>query len=1132
MTISSTVRVAGPYSGNDVTVTFSFAFKVFAAADVQVILTDSTDTESVLTLTTDYTVTLNGNQDTNPGGSVTLLVAPATGEKLTVTSDQASYQSVNLANQGGFYPEVINNQLDKLAINIQQCERDIAQAARVPLSSDIDPDIVSDALITVATSIGDVEIVAGSVGDVGTVATNIANVNLVGGDITNVNSVAGDLANIDAVAGDLTNIDVVAADIASVNTCANNIVAIQSAPAYAAAAAASADESEAYANLALTANDAAEAAASASGSVLFYDTKASANSALSGLSDGQIVEVMSDESVSGLRTRYRKTSGAYVFKIIVGDPLLTTKAALQAVPYSSMLTTAQTLGFYAAGDGGGGLWRWDATAASTVYANGGTVVRPTGHSGSGVWRRVYDGPVNVLWFGAYRDNTNSTTTRAAIQAAIDWAIYRDTSTASAITGYEDVYIPGGRYSVDDVIQLGYGDGFHSCNLRGAGVRFLGETIFTGTAIIPTFSDRPAIAVNGARHSKISNLSIVGLNRSWVVTQRLGDVLGPLPYTGKSFSRTGTTVTVTHTSHPFGEAGKTLAVNVSGASSTFKDYQYTITIVDANTYTFTTTESGDATGTCTVSVNDRSASAWIDPALNANANSRYAPYAAIAIDAYKVATPSPAYPTRPFPSWIGYSTQYSTGVAASSYVVIEDVGLNGFAVGVVSQPGGGDGNGDFLKVSRTQITECVYGVSIGHTQARGTALDNCVLSQVHTAFTTGTHGLQNGKPHCIAKGCEFSFGMTIANIQNISYGGCIVFEGCYGETVYQVGTFTSGGAQRCPVSFIGCEFSFDSWDVRGVPLNVANTNSVVNFQECKFTSNRSDVYLLPFTGTGFRFNNCRVSMYDDNNSAAVSSSARRHAINSTLKIGATGKIGTLGVSTGIYNLTSGTFGGSPVTAYTSSNAASRPRYLCQYMHNTTLPTPFAHIVLPTGVFDKAGATITQSGRTVTIALASPSPEYVYIRDGGDVGDYCYDSVTSTTFIVISRTTNTLTLEAQNNYNHSGNLFSTIAASGTLYAFNCRMFGLGYYTTYNSTASSATITASTPDGTISWLPSTERGVAANDYLFTKSDRLYLTDDTGGKINSVSGTTGAIVLNSNMLATKTGADFCLFVKKLANE
>ena len=396
MTISSTVRVAGPYSGNDATVTFSFAFKVFEAADVQVILTDSTDTESILTLTTDYTVTLNGNQDTNPGGSVTLLVAPATGEKLTVTSDQASYQSVSLANQGGFYPEVINNQLDKLAINIQQCERDIAQAARVPLSSTIDPDIVSDALITVATSIGDVETVAWSIGDVGTVATNIANVNLVGVDIANVNSVAGDLANIDAVAGDLSNVDIVADDIADVSTCADNIALIQSAPTNAASA-------SSYASLALAANEAAEAAASASGDVLFYDTKSAANTALSGLSNGQIVEIMADESVSGLRTRYRVDAGAYVFKLVIGEPKISTVSALRAIPYSALLTTAQTLGRASAGDGGGGLWRWDATVLAATPDNTGTIVKPTGHTGDGAWVRVYDGPIVSNWFSSIDD---------------------------------------------------------------------------------------------------------------------------------------------------------------------------------------------------------------------------------------------------------------------------------------------------------------------------------------------------------------------------------------------------------------------------------------------------------------------------------------------------------------------------------------------------------------------------------------------------------------------------------------------------------------------------------------------------------------------------------------------------------
>jgi len=83
MTISSTTRIAGPFIGNGTASAFPFTFKVFAATDLDVIkLTVSTGTESTLVLTTDYTVSLNGDQNSNPGGTVTLTAgALATGSR-------------------------------------------------------------------------------------------------------------------------------------------------------------------------------------------------------------------------------------------------------------------------------------------------------------------------------------------------------------------------------------------------------------------------------------------------------------------------------------------------------------------------------------------------------------------------------------------------------------------------------------------------------------------------------------------------------------------------------------------------------------------------------------------------------------------------------------------------------------------------------------------------------------------------------------------------------------------------------------------------------------------------------------------------------------------------------------------
>ncbi len=66
----------------------------------------------------------------------------------------------------------------------------------------------------------------------------------------------------------------------------------------------------------------AAAAADAIGPINFYDTKADANAALSGLSNLDVIEVFVDESRGNRRTRYRKESGVYVFKLYMGPPAI------------------------------------------------------------------------------------------------------------------------------------------------------------------------------------------------------------------------------------------------------------------------------------------------------------------------------------------------------------------------------------------------------------------------------------------------------------------------------------------------------------------------------------------------------------------------------------------------------------------------------------------------------------------------------------------------------------------------------------------------------------------------------------------------------------------------------------------
>lgn len=122
MTISSTTRVAGPFTGSGATATFPFTFKVFEAADLSVVtLTVATGAIAELALTTDYTVTLNADQDSSPGGSITLTAGNlATGLTLTITTEMAELQGLDLTDGGAFYPDVINAALDTLTILVQQ----------------------------------------------------------------------------------------------------------------------------------------------------------------------------------------------------------------------------------------------------------------------------------------------------------------------------------------------------------------------------------------------------------------------------------------------------------------------------------------------------------------------------------------------------------------------------------------------------------------------------------------------------------------------------------------------------------------------------------------------------------------------------------------------------------------------------------------------------------------------------------------------------------------------------------------------------------------------------------------------------------------------------------------------------
>lgn len=136
MTVSSNVRRAGPFTGNGVTDEFPFLFTMLDADDLVVVVYDPASGETTWVQGSDYTVVLNPDQDNTPGGVVTSAAPLPTGQQLVITSNLPLSQLVIFTNAGGFYPEVLNDALDRLTIFSQQLSVEASRNLRVSVVSD------------------------------------------------------------------------------------------------------------------------------------------------------------------------------------------------------------------------------------------------------------------------------------------------------------------------------------------------------------------------------------------------------------------------------------------------------------------------------------------------------------------------------------------------------------------------------------------------------------------------------------------------------------------------------------------------------------------------------------------------------------------------------------------------------------------------------------------------------------------------------------------------------------------------------------------------------------------------------------------------------------------------------------
>ncbi|WP_249921732.1 hypothetical protein [Escherichia coli] len=128
MTVSTEVD-HNEYTGNGVTTSFPYTFRVFKESDLLVQVVDLDENIAVLALDTDYTVTGAGGYN---GGNVILSMALANGYKISISRELPATQETDLRNQGKFFAEVHEDAFDKLTMLIQQVRSWFSLALRKP----------------------------------------------------------------------------------------------------------------------------------------------------------------------------------------------------------------------------------------------------------------------------------------------------------------------------------------------------------------------------------------------------------------------------------------------------------------------------------------------------------------------------------------------------------------------------------------------------------------------------------------------------------------------------------------------------------------------------------------------------------------------------------------------------------------------------------------------------------------------------------------------------------------------------------------------------------------------------------------------------------------------------------------
>lgn len=133
MTLPTSASTSGPYTGNGVTTTFAYTFRILSASHL--VVTTVVSGVSTTLNSSQYSVTGVGNSS---GGNVILNTPLASGAQLFLSRVVPFDQPLDLQNQGAFFAQDLEDALDLAVMRDQQINRVGTNTLRFPVFETVD----------------------------------------------------------------------------------------------------------------------------------------------------------------------------------------------------------------------------------------------------------------------------------------------------------------------------------------------------------------------------------------------------------------------------------------------------------------------------------------------------------------------------------------------------------------------------------------------------------------------------------------------------------------------------------------------------------------------------------------------------------------------------------------------------------------------------------------------------------------------------------------------------------------------------------------------------------------------------------------------------------------------------------